>query len=384
MSLFSSIEARAGGAMLEVALGPVASASGASAFREEGGWRAKLFWRLQGVGWGGAALLTVLFAATGYFPWRDALLLGGLRTAFGFAVTCGLRYVYRPLRRSPRNRWVIALAVFFLCGALGLVDAVVLISAGRAIGADVAIPGFMQFLAGGIFMRWMLYWLWTLFYFGINYWLDTEHARLRLAQAETAARTTELQLLRSQVNPHFLFNALNSIMAESDDPVVVHDLTQALSDYLRFSLQQRGDIQRLGVELDALENYLRVEKTRFEEDLEYSIEADAIARHTLAPVAVVQPLLDNAIKYGQHSPVRPLRLRVASRVAGDVLTIAVVNTGGWILPGTVSSTGTGLANLRRRLQLLYEEAASLTVEAGEGQVRVTVRLPVVQEEGEKP
>ncbi len=380
MSLPASIQAPADGTMLEIAIAPSAPASGESAPRKKE-WRRQLFWKLQGASWGGGALLTIVFANTGYFPWYDAILLGSLRTAFGFAVTCGLRYAYRPLRRNPGNRWLTAIAIFFLCGGLGVADAAVIILAGNAIGIDLATSGMTQFLAGGIFMRWMIYWLWSVFYFGINYWLDTEDARLRLAQAEAAARSSELQLLRSQVNPHFLFNALNSIMAESEDPVVVHDLTQALSDYLRFSLQQRGDIQRLGVELDALENYLRVEKTRFEEDLEYSIEADATARHALAPIALVQPLLDNAIKYGQHSPIRPLRLTISAILNHDLLTIGVANSGNWITPGTVGSTGTGLANLRRRLQLLYEDAASLKVEAGEEKVHVTVQLPVLKEEG---
>ncbi len=342
-------------------------------------WRKRLFWKLQTAGWGCASLMAMFFSILEYFPVYETVLLGTFRIGFGFAVTCGLRYPYRRMQPRPGNLWRPAIIVFMISGAAGLADGIGTAILAQAIGMNLADPSLGQFLVTSVFMRWMLFWLWSLLYFGIRYWLDTEQARLRLAQAEAAARSSELQLLRAQVNPHFLFNALNSILAESDNPPSVRALTLALSEYLRFSLQQPGDLQPLGVELDAMENYLRVEKVRFEEKLEYRIDADATARQIFSPVALVQPLVDNAIKYGQRSSIRPLTVTVSAVVHGQFLSIAVINSGDWIIPGTVPSTGTGLANLQRRLQLLYEDEASLTTEKNPGQVRVSVRLPLRKE-----
>lgn len=336
--------------------------------------RRRLFWKLQIGGWMAAAMLGIFFTGIDFFPWKEAFTLGMLRAGFGFGATCALRSVYRYLRRKATPLWLTAFTASLLCGGLGVADALGIALAAKVIGINLETAGVSQLLVASVLMRWMLYWLWSILYFGINYWLDTEGARLRLARAESAERAVELQLLRAQTNPHFLFNALNSILAESENPASVRALTLALSDFLRFSLQQGSDLQRLGVELDALENYLRVEKIRFEEKLEYSIEADEATRQSFAPVALVQPLVDNAIKYGQCSTIRPVRITVRAVAEQGALTITVINSGEWMFSHGEASTGTGLVNLRRRLELLYGERASLRTEAKDGKVCVQVRV----------
>ena len=341
-------------------------------------WRKRLFWKLQAIGWGGTALMGIVFTSVGYLPLQDAVLLTPFRAVLGIVITCAMRYGFARLRKTSGNLWGKAALVLFGCGVISFADSGLILLLADALGVEFD-RSLEYFLKGTVLMRWMFYWLWSVLYFGINYWLDTEHARLRLAQAEAAARSAELQLLRAQVNPHFLFNALNSILAESENPSSVQALTQALSDYLRFSLQQPGDVHALGVELDALENYLRVEKARFEENLEYRIDANAAARRTPIPIALVQTLLDNAIKYGQRSTIRPLRVVISAVEADGFLRVSVANTGEWIAAPT--STGTGLANLCRRLQLLYGGAASLATEAAGHEVRVHVRLPLAEKRG---
>ncbi|HWL52337.1 MAG TPA: histidine kinase [Chthoniobacteraceae bacterium] len=366
---------------------PTAAPSGASAGLSGAGelwWmyaegatphgRRRLFWKLQVGGWGAAALLGILFTGFDFFPWQEALIFGLLRAAAGFALTSLLRYFYRHLRRRRSPLWLVVLSGSVLCCLLGVGDAVGIALVGRAVGINLESSGMSEMLVASVLLRWILYGFWSFLYFGVNYWLDTEGARLRLAEAETATRAVELQLLRAQINPHFLFNALNSILAESGNPGSVRSLTLALSEYLRFSLQQGSDWQRLGVELEALENYLKVEKARFEENLEYSLQADEATRQTVAPAALMQPLVDNALKYGQCSTLRPVRIAVRAEASEGVLLITVSNSGEWLASHDRPSTGTGLANLRRRLQLLYGERASLTTRAGEGEVCVQVRV----------
>lgn len=345
--------------------------------------RSRLFWRLQALGWGGTLLLTLGMGGFIYSPASDGILLGVCRAGFGFVATS---FALRPLLRIVRRRGQIFsvphLAVLVGgCAILGLIDTAFTSGAAQVLRIDLDQPGVRPFLSASIFIRAALYGFWCTLYFGVHYGLDTQRDQLRLARAETAARSRELQMLRSQVNPHFLFNALNSILAESSNPASVRRLTLALADYLRFSLRQGGEKERLGVELEALENYLRVEKVRFEDNFEYRIETDDLAPMTPAPVALVQPMLENAIKYGLRSPVRPLRVVISAAVERDVLAVSVTNSGEWIEDET--STKTGLSNLRRRLDLLYPNAAALTIDARDGEVRAEVRLPA-EREGVQP
>jgi len=183
------------------------------------------------------------------------------------------------------------------------------------------------------------------------------------------------------MNPHFLFNALTTIMAVRRDEAKVELVTQSLADYLRFSLQQEEDEQihvaahPLGDEISALENYLRVEKVRFGDDLDWSLDAEADALRTLVPSALVQPLLENAIKYGQETSPQILRISITARVVQSNLELEVCNSGHWIERDQTHSGGVGLKNLRRRLELIYGHTASLDIRHGQSTVMVCVSLP---------
>lgn len=338
--------------------------------------RARLFWALQITGWSVTVLVALAIASVGVFPLRDALSVGSFRAVFGFAVTSALRYPYRLLNKSRAGLWWKGAAVAVACGAAGLGDTLATGAFVRSTGIDVEAGGAENFLAAGPFLRGILYSLWSVFYFAITYRLDTERAQLQLARANEAARSSELRLLRAQVHPHFLFNALNSILAAANDPAAVRAITLALANYLRYSFERLADIEPLGVELAALENYLRVEKVRFDENLEYLIEADPDARRAPVHGLILQPLIENAIKYGQRSAIRPLRVRLTASVIDGMLTVRVVNSGEWIPPESHTSTKTGLANLKRRLMLHYGERASLETVFNERDVCVIVRLPV--------
>ncbi len=341
--------------------------------------RKRLFWYLQALGWTGMGLITVFFMSSGFTPWQTGAFLAVYRTVFALVVTSLVHPLFHRLRSYPKLAVKIGLVLVF-CAVAGFADAKSTQFLAKLIGSDLEAPTAQLFLFASPILRFVVFSLWCVLYFGISYWLDTQKALLQATQAEAYARESELRLLREQVNPHFLFNALNSILADADNPVRVRAVVLALAKYLRFSFQQNADIEPLGVELEALDNYLQVEKARFEEKLEYCIEADKDARSTPAPVALVQPLLENAIKYGQRSETRPLRLSIEAKVSAGQLQIRVCNTGAWIEPGTHDSTGTGLANLRRRLALLYQGAATLKTHPGENEVAVCVSLPIQDKE----
>ncbi|HVX88140.1 MAG TPA: histidine kinase [Gemmatimonadales bacterium] len=204
--------------------------------------------------------------------------------------------------------------------------------------------------------------------------------RLRARELATAALETQLtraqlQALQGQLHPHFLFNTLNAIgVLVRDDPAAAARVVSLLADLLRRTLDgaQQQEVA-LREELDFLERYLEIERTRFPDRLRTAIEVAAPLRELLVPSFLLQPLVENAVRYG-IAP-RPEGGRVVVRAAreGDRLVLDVWNDGAPIAEHY--GEGIGLGATRERLVRLYGEAGSLELAAAEGGVRCRVILP---------
>lgn len=342
--------------------------------------RRRLFWLMQCFGWSIMTVLPFMMLYQAGVSFASAAVMGLCRGIAGLVVSSVLlrpvlSYLWRRDHRIKLH-WVIFVGVY--CLGLGwfdrwLMDPIFLFF---EVDYSVVPPAVSK---GSWVFRGMTYHVWTVLYCVVHHWADTQDTRLRLSQLQAESRTMELQQLRAQMNPHFLFNAFNSILAEAENPKSVTTLTEGVAEYLRFSLRQTDALQRLGDELDALEHYLRVEKVRFEERFDYRIVASEAARQRQVPGALVQPLVENAIKYGPRTSPSPLCLSIVAEInaAGD-LVVTVANTGRWIASPTATTPtegGIGLANLGRRLQLLYGAAARCECTEEEGWVRVRLQLP---------
>jgi len=321
-------------------------------------------------------IATLVFHDTG-----TIVLFAVVRQVFGFGLTLGLWGLYQRWPAASfslsRHAWKIALG----CVLAAVIDALLTVASQRAFGLP---PMPLLVERGTLFSRLALYIAWSALYFVIRQELETRGTELRLARAEAANREAELQLLRAQVNPHFLFNALGTIIAEAEtNPAAVVTTTHAVADYLRYSLSQGAHHRApLGQELAAMSSYLHVERASLGADrLDWRIEASDAARLASVPTALVQPLIENALKYGPRTSPRPLQVRVNARVEAGEVVVTVENSGAWIErpPGeeTRDSTGIGLANLRRRLELLCGPAARLDQTTPAGFVRFEARLPFV-------
>ena len=209
-------------------------------------------------------------------------------------------------------------------------------------------------------------------------WQRMKSLELRTAEAEAALRTSELQRLEAQLQPHFLFNALTAVLACRHDPEAVAKVTIGLSEHLRFCLSRQGTLEPLSREIDALEHYLAVQRARFGKALDCRIECTEEAREALVPPVIVEPLLDNALKHGAITSPAPLRIVVDCRMEGSTLVVTVDNSGTWIEPGADGRHGTGLASLRRRLDLLDLREASLESGPAVDGVRAILRLPLAR------
>jgi hypothetical protein len=327
------------------------------------------FWPLQIGGWGLNLLVPVLVLLSGSLTNPATFVYALSRPLNGFLITLALRpFCSRASARYGKRLVFVPgiVLVSLLLSYLDLlvVDRLVLVFALPSIESHAWIAVF--------FVRMATFIIWLLLYFGIK--------SIKLdAVIKQEFQQSELKLLRSQVNPHFLFNALATIMAVRKDEAMVSQVTQSLADYLRFSLAQESQDQfkhPLGQEVTALENYLLVEKIRFQEKLETQIEVSAEACAVHVPTALIQPLLENAIKYGQKTSPPPLCIAIEARLEKGRLLLMVENTGRWVEPHGPDSTGFGIANLRKRLHLLYADQAQLTFDHNAAVVRAQVSLPI--------
>jgi hypothetical protein len=207
-------------------------------------------------------------------------------------------------------------------------------------------------------------------------------AARRATAAELALRHSELERLGQRIEPHFLFNALNAVLACRHDPEAVEAVTTALADYLRFCLARQGGPEPLGHELDAIELLLAVHEARFRGTLTCSVTSSPAARRVPVPPLLVGPLVDNALKYGGRTSGSPRSVAVEARVHGGELVVEVTNSGAWVEPAA-DRPGTGLANLRRRLELAGLDHR-LEIEARGGGVTARITLPADSNQHARP
>ena len=188
---------------------------------------------------------------------------------------------------------------------------------------------------------------------------------------------SELQALRAQINPHFLFNALNALYG-----VIPRSAEQArrtvmqLADVFRYSLTGKDQFVKLGEELAVVEAYLDIERLRMGPRLETAIEVSDEAKAALIPALAVQPLVENAVKHGANTRAEGGRVRVTGAVADGRLEIAVEDDGPGFAAPSQQGAGHGLDNVRRRLRLCYGDAATLEVDSSPRGATVRLTAPV--------
>jgi two-component system, LytTR family, sensor histidine kinase AlgZ len=218
--------------------------------------------------------------------------------------------------------------------------------------------------------------LWCAIYFIVQEFRRRRSAEVRALWAEIAAQQANYRSLKSQLNPHFLFNSLNSVRALiGEDPARAQEMITQLSELLRYTLHA-AEMERVTLfeELTAVRDYLAIEKTRFEERLRVRFEIPESALNISVPPMVVQTLVENGIKHGVAQLPAGGELLVHADVAPEELLVTVSNTGALPANGN-DAGGTGLQNARQRLALLYGEKASLQLAQQNGCVKATLRIP---------
>jgi sensor histidine kinase YesM len=226
-----------------------------------------------------------------------------------------------------------------------------------------------------------VYLFWNILYFAAIYLKNYEREEVKNLRLSAAMQEIELRNLRSQLNPHFMFNALNSIRALIDEnPALAKLSLTRMSSILRNSLMaEKRRFVTLEEEMKVVTDYLELEKIRYEERLRFELHADEAAKKAQIPPLLLQTCVENAIKHGISKLVDGGMVTVhAQLLQSQRVGIEVFNSGNFE-PGTkagTESTGIGLENSKRRLSLLYGDNAALTIGPHEGGVLCTIELPL--------
>ncbi|MGC1481599.1 MAG: histidine kinase [Chthoniobacterales bacterium] len=343
------------------------------------GWsRVSLFWKLQIGGWTAFAIFSFPLKWVVLETVPGSVIVSLYRDGLGFLMTIAMREIYRRLyRRGVRLRWLIPAVAAVSIGAGGLLTWFSLAFHGLFDFYEEKIFT-TQVVFGIFYFRTGLFAAWSALYFGIRRIQDAREGELRLAHAESRQREAELQMLRSQMNPHFLFNALNTIRTgiETGSKAVVSQI-DALAGYLQFSLaQRRNHLVSIGDEFDAVVDYLTVERARYRDELQVETWIDENARGFPAPGITLQTLVENAVKHRRQTSRLPLIVRLSVTIEDGCLIIQVANTGHWIEPrADDGASGVGLENLQRRLALIYEGREHFETNEKDGWVLVQIRIP---------
>jgi len=316
--------------------------------------KSRAFWILQGVGWGGYLLLRSVSSVSNGAP-MSALVPGIIESIVGYCITLLLSTLYGYYRRLPRIS-AILLTVVTLAGATFL--AAVLNGFSYSIMKDN--PGLnLGLVFGQLFLNFTVLAGWSALYFGINFYLIVEQQADQLLVLGNQASSAQLAMLRYQLNPHFLFNTLNSIstLVLLKETERANAMLSRLADFLRFTLIYEPTANvTVAQEVHTLKLYLEIEKMRFEKRLRPVFEIDPRAERARLPSLLLQPLVENAIKYAVTPSEEGAEIAVSARLVGERVRITVSDTGPGLIEsklGPSLSTGVGLANIRDRLAQAY-------------------------------
>jgi two-component system, LytTR family, sensor kinase len=216
----------------------------------------------------------------------------------------------------------------------------------------------------------------VLIYYIIIYYNDLQETLNTENKLRELVKQTELDVLKAQINPHFLFNSLNSISSLTiTDPVKAQEMIIKLSDFLRYSVSQPADqFTNLKNEIDNSCRYLDIEQVRFGKRLVYTIEVAGNSLNASIPALILQPLYENAIKHGVYESTEPINIQTHCELKDKMLEITITNN---FDPDAKSrkGAGIGLKNTRERMKLIYKNEQLLKFSSEKDQFMVTLFIP---------
>ena len=223
----------------------------------------------------------------------------------------------------------------------------------------------------------------VLIFYLIRYYQDMQKRLNRELELQNLLKDSELRMLKSQINPHFIFNSLNSVSALTvSAPEDAREMVIKLSDFLRYSLgKDNSELNTLKQEVKNATLYLDIEKVRFGDKLRFEKSISKQCAEVEVPNLILQPLFENAIKYGVYDSIEPVTIKLECEPKGEMLYLRITNN---FDPTSITpkGEGIGLENVKKRLALVYGRNDLLEIKPDEGQFSVTIKIPTEKSEDE--
>jgi two-component sensor histidine kinase len=341
--------------------------------------RGVLFWGLHAAGWA-AYGITQYFGALLYDKPASYARVIAMSALAGFVLSMPMRYIYRHLWSRPPRTMILGVLATCYITALAL-RFVINFSYKTFVNPDWQAHALFEFFGGALSTTYLLL-CWSVLYFGIKIYESQRKQEEALLKAVALAQEAQLKMLRYQLNPHFLFNTLNAIstlILDNQNRKANHAVTR-LSEFLRYTLDQDPMKKvTLRQELDALELYLGTERLRFAERLRLEYAVEEAAMNALVPSLLLQPLLENSLKYAVSAREQGGLVRIEGRIREGWLELSVLDDGPGLRQNSTTGTerrGVGLHNTSERLAVLYGENRRFTVSNCHPGLRVDMALPL--------
>jgi len=345
--------------------------------------KARAFWILQAAGWSGYLLLRTVSSISNEIS-VERIIAAIIESIVGYCLTLLLSTLYGFYRRLPRISGILLTLATLAIATLfyAVIDAFT-ISFIKNSEPGISVP----LVIAALFLNFTVLAGWSALYFGINFYLIVEQQIDQMQALESQASYAQLAMLRYQLNPHFLFNTLNSIstLVLLKQTERANVMLSRLSSFLRYTLANEPTAHvTLAQEVETLQLYLEIEKMRFDDRLRPHFDIDPRVAKARLPSLLLQPLVENAIKYAVTTQEEGADITVSARLAGERVHIAVSDTG----PGLIErqarptlSTGVGLANIKERLAQAFGPDHRFDTRTNPGQgFSVEIEIPFQIEE----
>ncbi len=345
-----------------------------------------LFWILQLFGWGAYSLfLSFNIISPSNSP--EKIYLKSITVLIGFLITLLLWRVNRRLIRLNISIHrlifyaVLSLLIFALFWLILDITISYYLSSLVKLEKDFILLENINLIRRSIIWYLLMLTPWSLFYFLINFWIEWNIQKRIATENKELYNEAKLIMLRYQLNPHFFFNALNSINALIDENKdAAKDMIYRLSEFLRYSfLSDTNPSVKLGDEITIMQQYFDIEKVRFEDKIRINIDIDPKTTDIIVPGLILNPIVENAIKHGMKTTALPLRINVVTKKTFEGLLIQISNSGQWVgqdisFDDINNINGIGLRNVYNRLKETYGSDFKLNILTNNETVKVNIIL----------
>ncbi len=333
-----------------------------------------LIWAITAAAY--TAILTFVWNVAWLSAGADALVFSALAAIMGIAVWNVVKY------SSLDSASVINTLTTHLVA--GGVLVFVFVTAGESFLKVLpnTVNNFYDFASGNHIYRLVaggfIYILLTINFYLIIYYEESRSRRIRQIELDKHLKSAELNMLKAQINPHFIFNSLNSVSSLTlTNPQKAHEMVIQLADFLRYSIRKNADqLVKLAQEIEAIKLFLAIEKIRFGDRLKVAVECDGSTENKMLPALILQPLVENAIKYSLHETDMESEIKISCHEKGNDLKILITNNFDEeaVLP---RGEGIGLKNVINRLNLVYNRQDLLSTEHMNGIFKAEIIIPQV-------